>query len=287
MDNGNNTSPHNGSRDALSELPRPAAGTTGVPLPTSEKVSGEGIVEIPTETVAEPVVEVLPATTLAEPELSAVLEESSPNNHKEESAGTIEDGLSSHSNGNSNINGARPARTKAPLQPHQKHTVAQALANGLPYHEIADLVRHTPQYIKRLSEQDPEIESLVDYYANQIIKGVIRHRFELLERLPKAYTVLDHALDDKDIRVRMKGMETVFKGATETTPQQQAASLELNVSNPEAQRALEQTTAGIKDLLEQIVSGELTAPPIEKHLRGGDSLPGPQDVKGHDSRPDA
>ncbi len=173
----------------------------------------------------------------------------------------------------------KPSRTKAKLQDHQKHAIAQAIVSGIPMAEIAVMVRHTPQYVKRQVEEDKGIQNLIDHYSSLLMRVAVSHRFEMLDRMPQAYAVLDSALIDKDARVQMTAMDKVFAYST-LGVQDDKPSVEINIGNdPAAYKAITDTLSGVHDLLKGMQSGELEVEPIGKHLHEG--LPGPEAVKGH------
>ncbi len=231
----------------ITSLPRPAAGVGGVPLPVS---------------------------AMAKPEkLETVKSATGPEAPRVE--GTYEDI-------DSEIVPAKPykpARTSAKLQEHQKHNIAQAIVGGLPVAEIAGMVRHTPKYIKQCIAEDPVISDLVDHYSSISMRAMVAYKFDILERYNQAMAVLDDALIDKDIRVRFMAMEKVFKSHETDSKNASTPVVEMNFTDPEAHRALTEATMGIHDLLAKITSGEMGDVDVEKHLHN--TLPGPEDVKGH------
>lgn len=236
----------------VNDLPRPAPGTSKVPVPES------GIGQ----------------TIDCQPQKLDAGEE----------PGEAVDGLPVGSSAVAKTgNKSASIRTKASLQPHQKHSIAMAVVNGLPVSEIAGMVRHTPAYVKRCIEDDNEIADLVQHYSSMSMKAAVEHRFAMLDRLEAAYRVLDDALLDTDMRVRMQAMDRVFNTtapAAETGP-----TVEMNFTDPEAHKALQEATLGIRDLMSKIVNGNVIAPPVEKHLRNS-TLPGPEDVLGHERQDD-
>ena len=115
--------------------------------------------------------------------------------------------------------------TSTALQEHQKHTIGRALACGLPVHEIASMIQHTPRYVKKCIAEDAGITSLVAYYSGQIVKAEVSHRFKMIEKLDKCHAVIDEGLDATDIKVRL---DTVWKVIDRVIPKQ-AGQLDVNI----------------------------------------------------------
>jgi len=251
------------------ELPRPAAGAGTREAPRAEG-SAEGSVSAASERTPVP----LPASGIGKPEpLVTVHEQAS---ERDEDQWVEEDGetvdLATVPKG---------LRTRAKMTTHQKHAMAQAMVNGLPVGEIAQMVRHTPAYVKQLIQEDEELHELVGHWSNVAMRATVAHRFEMLDRLDAAYRALDDALLDNDIKVRLQAAKEIFghadKGAYRAGPQ-----VEINMPlDPSASREIREVTSGITELLTKIADGELVAPPLSKHMRGDGDLPGPEAVVGH------
>ena len=229
----------------ISELPRPAAGTSKVPMPESG---------------------------MATPEvLERVSEGESIGPQAARGEGTYE-----------KPKVYKPPLTNATLQDHQKHSVAMAIVSGVPYAEIAGLVRHTPKYVKQCVEQDEDLQKYIEHYTNLKLKATVEYEFDMQSRHPVAWEALDDSLVSSDENVRFRAMEYVFKQSNGLRAQGNTndKSGEFNIGlNPEAHKVLSDATTGIHSLLKQIASGELVAAPIDKHLHS--DLPGPEDVVGH------
>ena len=179
-----------------------------------------------------------------------------------------------------------PRNTSAQLQPHQKHTLAQAAVQGKPIKEIAYLLRHTPQYIKKMLA-DPEVEQLITYYQDVVLRATVSFRVQFQELLPKAFEAVNAALHDPDNRVRLQAAKEVFKEAIPTAVEP-SVSINLPGSDPEAMKIVSEATDGIKQLLketQEMVASGVVIPSMHKHLRT--TLPGPEDVVGHDSKAQA
>lgn len=237
----------------ISELERPAAGTQGVPLPRSG---------------------------MAEPEhVDAIEASEGPQGARSDN--TYEKPITAHE--------ARAVLTRAPLQDHQKHAVAQAIVAGLPDADIAGMVRHTPKYMKTQIAEDPAIAEYVDHYSSLRMRAMVEHQFNMYERMDKANAVLDDSLVHDDIHVRFKAMEKVYESVDAMTGVGKRAGtsgpiVELNFpgTDPEANRALTEVMSGVKELLGKMQSGEFEVASVNKHIAG--DLPGPESVIGHTPR---
>lgn len=232
----------------VSSLPRPAAGLSSVPLPSVGMAKPEKLLK-----------------------LKGVARESEESEESEEGEAASKPVTYA------------PRASSAKLVDHQKHAIAQAIVSGLPVNEIAGMVRHTPAYIKRCIAEDEEIKSYAEHYSSMLMRARVEYQFAMLERSEKAWRVLDDALVDKDIRVRMMAMDKVF-AAGELRATGDSPTVEFNFTDPEAHKALSEATQGIHNLLKEIQAGNLVADPITKHLHN--TLPGPEDVIGHIPRRD-
>ena len=174
-------------------------------------------------------------------------------------------------------------RSPAVAEDHVKDTIARAVISGLPMPEIAAMVRHTPTYVRKLMATD-DMKVRIKLCAGRVEATIVNHRFEMMERMDRAHSVISNALDSADEKL---ATATAWKIVEQVVPKP-ADRLEITADARETLGPIEQahvneTLVAVREQMEKmseaITSGDMD---FKKSLILDGDMPSNADVVGHE-----
>lgn len=175
-------------------------------------------------------------------------------------------------------------RTAAPAADYVRDTIARAVVSGLPIHEIAHMVRHTPRYVKRLLEES-DMQERIARYEGMVVQCVVNHKFRMMESLDRAYRVIENALDSADEKLAVSSAWKLVEQVVPKAPERVRLVNETpgvmldDASAGELKGAMEKISSQVNEIASQLSNGEID---FRKSLKQG-HLPTGSDVVGHDA----
>jgi hypothetical protein len=160
--------------------------------------------------------------------------------------------------------------TTTNLTEYQRNAVAMMAVGGLPINDIAMAVGRSAANIKRVINEDPDIQARMAALRARVVERFAVHRFDMLEKMNQARAVIDEGLAAPDLKTRL---DTSWRVIEHVMPKEiQRHQVEVSVeSKQEVSRATDDLLGSITEL-KDVMAGRKNGNGRDHIV---DELPGP------------